>query len=368
MHVCLTCIELFGDSVYGGFGRATRFVGRELARRGVEVSIVVPRRSADYPSRYELDGVTVYQYDPYRPWEATRLFRSIGADVYHSQDTSIGTALAPIARPSAAHVITFRDPMDRGEWQVESAYADMPRVGWMLYRQFITNPFVTLAVRRADGLYCAAKFLAPKAPSALRPAPTAGFPALARRPARHGQKADRPTVCYVGRWEGRKRVELFFELARQCPDVEFVAVGARAIPAVTSVARAVRRHREPPADRRPRPVRNARVGRGARAELDSRQHLCPRGPADGVHRGGGAPLRDPQLHRSRRLRDTVRPPGGGRTARGRPPRPAARRPVGGARRGGPAATSSGSSRSSTRSDEHLRAYETALEPEREQET
>jgi glycosyltransferase involved in cell wall biosynthesis len=30
----------------------------------------------------------------------------------------------------------------------------------------------------------------------------------------------------MGRWEGRKRVELFFDLARRCPDVEFVAVGA----------------------------------------------------------------------------------------------------------------------------------------------
>lgn len=38
-------------------------------------------------------------------------------------------------------------------------------------------------------------------------------------------KADRPTVCYVGRWEGRKRVELFFQLAEQCPDVDFIAVG-----------------------------------------------------------------------------------------------------------------------------------------------
>ena len=41
MHVCLMCIEFFGDSIYGGFGRSTRFIGRDLARRGVQVSVVV---------------------------------------------------------------------------------------------------------------------------------------------------------------------------------------------------------------------------------------------------------------------------------------------------------------------------------------
>ena len=226
LHVCLTCIELFGDSIYGGFGRATRFIGRELMQRGVRVSVVVPRRSRDHPDRYELDGMPVYQYRPDRPWQALRVFRELDADVYHSQDTSLGTVLAQVARPSAAHVVTFRDPMDRTEWRVESAYANMPRLGWSLYRQFITNPFITVAVRRADGLYCAAEFLVPKAaklyrlrrPPRFLPSPVDLPPAI--------PKAARPTVCYVGRWEGRKRVELFFELARQCPDVEFVAVGA----------------------------------------------------------------------------------------------------------------------------------------------
>ena len=231
LHVCLTCIELFGDSVYGGFGRTTRFLGRELVRRGVRVSIVVPRRSPDFPDRYDLDGMTVHQYAPYRPWQAIRLFRRLAADVYHSQDTSLGTALAPVARPSAAHVVTFRDPMDRDEWRVESDYAQMPRAGWALYRQFITNPLVTAAVRRADGLYSAAEFLAPKAKALYRlPRLPAFLPSPVGLPATV-TKADRPTVCYVGRWEGRKRVELFFELARRCPDVEFVAVGGARDPA-----------------------------------------------------------------------------------------------------------------------------------------
>ena len=225
MHVCLTCIELFGDSIYGGFGRATRIIGRELHRRGVRVSVVVPRRSPTRPDRYELDGMSVHQYHPDRPWQAVGMYRSLGADIYHSQDTSVGTALAQVAAPSAAHLVTFRDPMDRGDWRVESDYARMPRVGWALYRGFITNPFVSIAVRRADARYCAAEFLIPKATRLYRLRRPPGFlPTPVELPAKV-TKAASPTVCFVGRWEGRKRVELFFELAERCPDVEFVAVG-----------------------------------------------------------------------------------------------------------------------------------------------
>ena len=225
MHVCLVCIELFGDSIYGGFGRATRFIGRELTERGVRVSVVVPRRSPEHPDRYELEGMTVHQYRPDRPWTGISIFRKLKADIYHSQDASTGTFLAWLAAPKAAHVVTFRDPMDRYDWSVEADYAKEPRLGWTQYRLFIDNPLVALAVKRADRLYCAAEFLIPKttgmyglkASPAFLPSPV-DVPAWVR-------KAERPTICYMGRWEGRKRVELFFELARQCPQADFVAVG-----------------------------------------------------------------------------------------------------------------------------------------------
>ena len=225
MHVCLTCIELFADSIYGGFGRATRFIGGELVRRGVKVSVVVPRRSPKYPARYELEGMAIHQYRPSRPWEAVGLFRSIGADVYHSQDGSLNTWFARMGAPSAAHIVTIRDPMDRNDWRIESDYAKMPRFGWAMYRLFISNPLVTRAIRQADGLYCAAQFLIPKAAALYGLRRTPGFlPSPVRMPTAT-QKAERPTVCYVGRWEARKRVELFFELAQQCPGVDFIAVG-----------------------------------------------------------------------------------------------------------------------------------------------
>ncbi len=225
MHVCLTCVEFFGDSIFGGFGRSTRFIGRELARRGVRVTVVVPRRSAARPDRYEVEGMEVFQFAPHRVWNAIRLFRECGADIFHSQDASTLTFLARVAAPRAAHVVTFRDPMDRQDWRIETEAALMPRLGWAQYRAFIKNPLVTLAVRRADARYAAARFLIPKAARVYGlTEPPSFLPSPVLAPISVG-KAGRPTVCWVGRWEARKRVELFFNLARQFPEVDFIAVG-----------------------------------------------------------------------------------------------------------------------------------------------
>jgi glycosyltransferase involved in cell wall biosynthesis len=38
-------------------------------------------------------------------------------------------------------------------------------------------------------------------------------------------KAARPTVCFLSRWDRRKRPELFLALARKFPEVRFVALG-----------------------------------------------------------------------------------------------------------------------------------------------
>jgi len=35
VHICLVAVEIFGCGKYGGFGRATRIIGRELAKRGI---------------------------------------------------------------------------------------------------------------------------------------------------------------------------------------------------------------------------------------------------------------------------------------------------------------------------------------------
>ena len=102
----------------------------------------------------------------------------------------------------------------------------MPRLGWTLYRQFITNPFMQLPCAGPTGSTARPSSSSPRQPSSIDSVVRL---ASSRPLSTSRQRSRRPRgrpCCYVGRWEGRKRVELFFELARQCPDVEFVAVGA----------------------------------------------------------------------------------------------------------------------------------------------
>ena len=197
VRVCLICIELFGFGIHGGFGKSTRLIGRELAKRGVKVTVIVPRRSRDYPDEYTLDGMTVRQFNPLLPGSDIALYRSCNADVYHSQNTSLGTFLAMATVPGRRHMITFRDPMDRQDWKIESALSGKGRVGWYCYRMYIDNPLVGWAVRHAHGLYCAAEFLIPKVMRKYRfthaprflPTPVV-IPDIV-------SKAERPTVCFV---------------------------------------------------------------------------------------------------------------------------------------------------------------------------
>ena len=69
MKVCLICVEIFGWGKYGGFGSSTRLLGRELQRRGVTVTAVVPRRGNQKPVE-ELDGFQVLSFPMHTPWTA----------------------------------------------------------------------------------------------------------------------------------------------------------------------------------------------------------------------------------------------------------------------------------------------------------
>jgi glycosyltransferase involved in cell wall biosynthesis len=129
------------------------------------------------------------------------------------------------AMPDRAHVITFRDPHDSADWKIETDLSGQKKLGWWLYRLSIDNAFVRSAVNRADALYCAAEFLIPKvvqkysldtAPGFL-PTPVSIPPSVC--------KSERPTVCFVSRWDKRKKPEDFFALAKQFPHVDFIAVG-----------------------------------------------------------------------------------------------------------------------------------------------
>ena len=66
MKICLICVEIFAWGKYGGFGRATRLLGKELVKRGFAVYAVVPRRKGQ--KKFEdVDGIQVLSYPMHNP-------------------------------------------------------------------------------------------------------------------------------------------------------------------------------------------------------------------------------------------------------------------------------------------------------------
>lgn len=230
MRICLISVEMFAWGKYGGFGRATRLIGREFAKRGHEVFAVVPRRSGQREVE-ALDGITVFGFSPYWPWTATRYLRECDADIYHSCEPSLATYLALRAMPQRRHLVTFRDPRDFRDWRMEFALPSLNRLQVLHNYFYENNVLVRRCIRRMDAVYTIARSLTPKVQAMYRlptapqflPTPVAVPPDV--------RKAQHPTVCYVARLDRRKRPELFFELARQFPHVRFIALGRSRDPA-----------------------------------------------------------------------------------------------------------------------------------------
>ena len=224
MKICIICVEIFAWGKYGGFGRSARMLGRELVRRGLEVSAVVPRRNGQR-SVETLDGMTVYSYPMQWPFAMSGLFRRIDADICHSQQQSLGTALALRAMPDRKHLVTFRDPKDRSDWLLEFRNPSRSKVRVAMNWLFEDGPGIRRAVRRADGRFTAAPGLNRRLQRIYGlSAPLETLPTPVEIP---GQVAKSPTplVSCIGRLDRRKRPELFFRLAREFPQVRFVAAG-----------------------------------------------------------------------------------------------------------------------------------------------
>ena len=224
MRVCLISVEIFAWGKYGGFGRATRMIGRELVKRGVEVTAIVPRRKDQRPVE-ELDGIRVLGFKPKELLSATDLFRQANADIYHSEEPSLGTYLAMKAMPDRKHIVTFRDPRDTQDWRTEFRLPSLNPAQVIANWLYEDNWLVQDAVRRAHGWYAAAKMIIPKARVKYRLPADPEFLPTPVDVSLHVQKATRPTACFVSRWDKRKRPEIFFELARAFPNVHFLAAG-----------------------------------------------------------------------------------------------------------------------------------------------
>ncbi len=224
MRICLISVEIFAWGKHGGFGRATRLIGRELAARGHEVFAIVPRR-AEQGEVEQLDGMTVLGFPPNNPWAAARLARQANADIYHSCEPSFTTYIAMRAMPERRHMVTFRDPRNAVDWLMELARPSLNYLQVLHNCLFENNLLVRRCIKRMNAVYTIANYLGPKVQAIYGLAEPAIFlPTPMPIPARV-EKASRPTVCYIARLDRRKRPQLFLDLAEKFPEVDFLVAG-----------------------------------------------------------------------------------------------------------------------------------------------
>jgi len=225
MKICFICMEIFAWNKYGGFGKATRIIGKELVKCGIEVSAVIPRRNGQREFEV-LDGIKVFSFHKTNPFYARKLFKKCNADIYHSEEPSFGTYLAMKEMPEKIHLVTSRDTKFFNDWVREFINPSFNKIQVLANYLYEDNYFVKRSVRKANRVFCAAKFLNGKVSKKYSLKNAVEFlPTPIEVPKREIVKSGFPTVCYLARWDKRKKPELFFQLAESFPEIKFIAIG-----------------------------------------------------------------------------------------------------------------------------------------------
>jgi glycosyltransferase involved in cell wall biosynthesis len=221
LSVCLIATELFAWGSYGGFGYCTRRIGAALAERGVDVKVVIPKGRGQRPIE-EVDGMSVYGFPLYGYPFTGPLYVGCDSDVYHSEEPSLGSTVAMAAMPGRRHMVTCQNPRTKGEWELVNRFYPIRRRAF----NALFGGKIVETVRRMDAVYCQARHVIPKVKELYGLEEQPGFlPNPVDVPHRLPRKESEPTVCFLGRLDGEKRPEIFFELARRFPRVRFVAMG-----------------------------------------------------------------------------------------------------------------------------------------------
>ncbi|MCG8369878.1 MAG: glycosyltransferase family 4 protein [Proteobacteria bacterium] len=224
-RVCIVTSIFHGFGKIGGFGAMAKSLAMVLGEAGYDVVVVAPRRKGQ-AAVTEVAGFTVLGLSMRRLIDP-RLYRRLGAQIYHSQSPNLMSAAAMLGARQARHVITCRDPRSLRDWWIEIRDATLRRKLRNLALMFFEEgPLVTWAIRRADCVAFAARFLEEKITRMYKPGkPLTFLPNIEDVPESVSEKSGRPTVCFVARLDRRKRPEMFLDLAREFPDVRFLMIG-----------------------------------------------------------------------------------------------------------------------------------------------
>ncbi len=221
MKVCIIGLDYHGLGVLGGYGRITRTLAHELSARDVDVTVVAPRLR-NQPAESRDARVRLLTFPLNRPLLAKRMLRRADAQVYHSQELSIGTFLAQRAMPHRKHVVTVHEPHPTRDWT--DRVADGRLAGWvrgLRNRTYRDNPLVWGSVRRADAVFTGARQLARPVMARFRLSAEPGFLPVPVPTPGASEKSPHPTVLWLGPLDSTDIAEEILPLAREFPHVQF---------------------------------------------------------------------------------------------------------------------------------------------------
>ena len=224
-HVCLISTEILGWGKAGGYGFVVRMMGTELVKRGYRVTAVIPQPRDVVGSGALLDGIEVRSYPRLSFSRGVALFREADADIYHSHEPSLGGWLAMRAMPHSKHLVTSQDPRLLRDWWIEFRHPTYSSFQVLKTAAYYENPLTRLSVRAAQRVMVPAHYLKEIVARKYRLADQPIFMPTPIRVPPSVSKADRPTVCYLGRLDRRKQPERFLRLAAAFPEVRFICVG-----------------------------------------------------------------------------------------------------------------------------------------------
>lgn len=223
--------EFFAWGVYGGFGAFTRKLAVELVKRGVDVEVFVHKISELQKPEGEveyIDGVPVKTLPRSKLIKLRRkdLYKT-DAEIIHSQSGMYDTYLVFKRNPEAKKIITFQDLRTKAEYgmvaklELKSGYPWYKKL-WAFY----VNYCFRKAFQMADVVGYQAELLVPKIKGLYGEHKLLKFlPNFIDVQDKGFKKTDTPSVVWLARLDPIKRPELCFNLAKNCPHVDFFILG-----------------------------------------------------------------------------------------------------------------------------------------------
>jgi glycosyltransferase involved in cell wall biosynthesis len=199
-------------------------------KRGIEVKAIVHHISELQKPVGEteiIDGVpvTTLPRKKIAKLRSRNLYKT-DADIIHSQSGMFDTYLAFKLNPEKKKIITFQDLRTEMEYKLtaplETSSYPWYKALWARYVKYLYKK----AVRNANLVCVQAELLKPKVKTTYgKEIDPVFLPNFIDIPEDNFKKKGNPTVLWLARLDPIKRPELCFDLARECPGVDFLVLG-----------------------------------------------------------------------------------------------------------------------------------------------